>query len=116
MIFARGTTEEGNIGETVGPALQEGLSVGQPGKWAFQGVNYDATVDGDDCLGLPGGVVATQYIEQAATQCPNTKVIVSGYSEGAMVAHNGVGYASTCAKAQVTVSLSVSHLLLQILT
>ena len=84
--------------------MQEGLSFGQPGKWAFQGVNYNATTDGDDCLGLPGGAVATQYIEQAATQCPNTKIIVSGYSDGAMVSHNGVGYASDSAKAKVTVS------------
>jgi cutinase len=91
-------------------------SVGQPGKWAFQGVNYDATVDGYGCLGLPVCTVATQYIEQAATQCPNTKIIVSGYSEGAMVAHNGLGYASTSAKAQVTVSSSESDLLSQILT
>ena len=106
LIFARGTTEEGNFGETVGPALQEGLSLGQIGKWAFQGVNYNATTDGDDCLGLPGGAVATQYIEQAATQCPGTKIIVSGYSEGAMVAHNGVGYASASAQAAVTVSPS----------
>ena len=92
------------MGETVGPALQEGLSAAGLGQWAFQGVTYDATVDGDDCLGLPGGAVATQYIEQAATQCPNTKVVLSGYSEGAMVAHNGVGYASASSKAKVVVS------------
>lgn len=35
LIFARGTTELGNMGETVGPALQDGLSAG-PGSWAFR--------------------------------------------------------------------------------
>lgn len=65
---------------------------------------------GDDCLGLPGGAIATQYIEQAATQCPNTKVVVSGYSEGAMVAHDGVGYASASSKANVVVSCAIIDL------
>ena len=29
-----------------------------------------------------------QYVQQALKQCPGTKVIVSGYSQGGMVVHN----------------------------
>ena len=88
LIYARGTGEIGTLGETVGPALQTGLTTLAPGKWSIQGVDYDATVDGDDCLGLPGGQIAAQQLEQVAAACPDTKFVVSGYSEGAMVAHN----------------------------
>ncbi len=45
-----------------------------------------------------------QYIEMAARKRPNSKIIVSRYIEVAMVAHNGVGYASDTAKAKVVVS------------
>ena len=88
LIFARGTTEIGTLGETVGPALDLGLNIAAPGQWSIQGVNYQATVDGDNCLGLPGGSMAAQLLEQVASSCPSTKIIMSGYSEGAMVAHN----------------------------
>ena len=88
LIFARGTTEIGTLGETVGPALDLGLNIAAPGQWSIQGVNYQATVDGDNCLGLPGGSIAAQQLEQVASSCPSTKIIMSGYSEGAMVAHN----------------------------
>ena len=88
LIYARGTSEIGSLGETVGPALDLGLNLVAPGKWSIQGVNYEATVDGDNCLGLPGGQIAAQQLEQVASSCSNTKIIMSGYSEGAMVAHN----------------------------
>jgi hypothetical protein len=41
LLFARGTTESGNMGITVGPSLQRGLG---SSKWAYQGVDYEATV------------------------------------------------------------------------
>lgn len=74
LIFSRGTSETGTLGDTVGPALQTGLNAAAPGKWSIQGVPYQATTDGDDCLGLPGGVIATNLIESVASRCPNTKV------------------------------------------
>ena len=77
------------------------LLLAAPGKWSIQGVAYDASVDGDNCLGLPGGAIASQLINQIASSCPTTKIVVSGYSEGGMVAHNGVAGASASARAQV---------------
>ena len=88
LIYARGTGETAPLGETVGPALASGLQAAAPGKWNIQGVGYDASVDGDNCLGLPGGQVAAQMLEEVVGACPNTKIVMSGYSEGAMVAHD----------------------------
>jgi hypothetical protein len=50
--------------ETVGLALQESLELSFQ-DWGKQGVTYDATVDGDDCLGLPRGAAGTKLLELA---------------------------------------------------
>jgi hypothetical protein len=103
VLFARGTTETGQLGITVGPVLSYGLS-GRD--WSVVGIPYDADMAGDACLGLPGGMVAKDMINQAAKKCPNAKLFVSGYSEGGMVAHNGVAYADEEARKHVTVGRS----------
>jgi hypothetical protein len=102
LIFARGTTETGTLGITVGPVLNAGLSR----DWTVVGVPYDADMAGDNCLGLPGGHVARDMINQAAEKCPDAKIFMSGYSEGGMVSHNGVAYANDEAKKHVAVSRS----------
>jgi hypothetical protein len=61
LIFARGTTETGSLGITVGPVLNAGLGY----DWTVAGVPYDADMAGDNCLGLPGGMVAKDMINQA---------------------------------------------------
>ena len=104
VIYARGTSEPGNIGSSVGPALLSDLQSILPNKVAFQGVNYTADVAGDEQLGKPGGIIATQDLNQAITQCPSTKLFMSGYSEGALVSHQGVANAATATKAKITVS------------
>jgi cutinase len=107
VIFARGTTEMGSLGITVGPVLSSSLT----GKdWSVVGVNYDADFAGDNCLGLPGGQVAKDMLNQAAQKCPNSKIFMSGYSEGAMVSHNGVAYADEESKKHVAVSLPLHAL------
>lgn len=104
LIFARGTSEGGNMGETVGPALQSKLESLMPNQFMFQGVTYDASVEGDIELGAPGGQVATTLIDDCSSKCNNTQMFVSGYSEGAMVAHKGVAGAQIASKAKVAVS------------
>ena len=86
LLFARGTFESAPLGETVGPALKSGLA--SKSGWTVTGVTYDPSIDGDDCLGLPGGVAGTKLLESTVASCPDTKIIFSGYSQGAMVAHN----------------------------
>lgn len=82
VIFARGTTESGNVGTLVGPPFFSALvtSIGAE-NLAVQGVDYPADVAGF----LAGGDAAgskkmAELVGQAITQCPDTKVVMSGYS------------------------------------
>ena len=104
VLYARGTSELGNIGSSVGLSLMSDLNTLFPNKVAFQGVNYSADVAGDEQLGKPGGTAATSQANGIISACPSTKLFISGYSEGAMVAHNAVAGLSTANKAKVTVS------------
>jgi hypothetical protein len=99
VIFAKGTTETGLLGITVGPVLNLGL----PRGFTVVGVDYTADLAGDYCLGLPGGMVARDMLNQAATKCPNSNIFLSGYSQGGMIAHNAVAYADASARARVVV-------------
>jgi len=98
LIYAKGTTERGEFGSTVGPALQRGLRSSQ---FTVQGVDYPADMAGINCLGLPGGVMAMQMLERAVQQCPQQKIFLSGYSQGAMVAREAVAFARPEARRQV---------------
>jgi len=97
LIFAKGTFEPGTYGVFVGPSFTSGL----PSSWSTAGVSYDPDVPGDFCLGLPGGMVAKDMINQAAKKCPSSKIYLSGYSQGAMVVRNGLAYADPEAKSHV---------------
>jgi hypothetical protein len=99
LIFAKGTLEPGAVGMLVGPSFTSGLPAG----WSFTGVAYDADIPGDYCLGLPGGNVAKDTINQAAQKCPNANLFLSGYSQGAMVIRNGLARADESAKKRVKV-------------
>lgn len=48
-------------------------------------------VQGDAEMGASGGPVMASLVEQALKQCPNTTVVLGGYSEGAMAVHNAAG-------------------------
>jgi hypothetical protein len=105
LIFAKGTLEPGEFGILVGPPFTSKL----PSGWSRHGVQYDADIPGDYCLGLPGGLVARDIINQAAQKCPNSKLFVSGYSQGAMVIRNGLARASDAAKAKVKVRVILPY-------
>ena len=82
LIFARGTTETGNMGTIVGPPFANALQqAAGEGNVAVQGVNdYPADVQGFLAGGDAGGTkeMANQ-VQQAMTSCPNTQVVMSGY-------------------------------------
>jgi hypothetical protein len=46
LIYARGTTEFGTMGQTVGPALQRALQAKFPGQVSVMGVQYPADMGG----------------------------------------------------------------------
>jgi len=93
IIFARGTTEPGNVGILVGPPLFDALkAVVGSGNVAVQGVNdYAASIDGYLAGGdATGSAEMATQIKQAHSQCPSTKLVVSGYSQGGQLVHNAI--------------------------
>ena len=81
VIFARGTIELGNVGSLAGPPFFNALDleVGASNV-AVQGVDYPATIAGYLEGGDKGGAATLAALaEQAATQCPNTQIVLSGY-------------------------------------
>ncbi|KGO75671.1 Cutinase [Penicillium italicum] len=102
FIFARGTTEPGNMGTVIGPPLAMQLNSLTGNKVTVQGVDYPADIAGNALLGASGGPAMAQLVKQALSQCPQTKVLLGGYSQGAMVVHNA---ANTLAAGQVTAAV-----------
>ncbi len=111
VIFARGTTEPGNVGILVGPPFFDALrSLVGSSALTIQGVNdYSASIDGYIEGGDPAGSAEMQVyiylymralltinravqIEAAHKACPNTKLVASGYSQGGQIVHNAIGF------------------------
>ncbi|OJJ96630.1 hypothetical protein ASPACDRAFT_63532 [Aspergillus aculeatus ATCC 16872] len=88
FIFARGTTEMGNMGSVVGPEVASALQSLTGNKVTVQGVDYPADWAGNMNMGASGGPKMASLVKQALSQCPNTKVVLGGYSQGSMVVHN----------------------------
>ncbi|KAF8448374.1 cutinase-domain-containing protein [Terfezia claveryi] len=89
IIFARGTSEIGNMGSGVGVPLQNAVDAVLPGRVIYQGVNnYPAIVAGYLNGGSDiGAKNMAGQVNRAAIQCPGSRVFLSGYSQGAQVTH-----------------------------
>ncbi|KAK8105595.1 Cutinase [Apiospora kogelbergensis] len=94
VIFARGTTEPGNVGSLVGPplfgALRKRMGANGGQTLAVQGVDrYDASVtaylQGGDAS---GSQQMADLVSKAMKQCPSSKIVMSGYSQGGQLVHN----------------------------
>ena len=91
VVFARGTFEAPGVGAT-GQAFVDALTARLPGKSVdVYGVNYPASLDFGRAV--DGVVDASNEIQSVATQCPATKIVLGGYSQGAAVA----GYTTSSA-------------------
>ena len=89
VVFARGTFEAPGVGAT-GQAFVDALNARLPGKTVdVYAVNYAASLDFGQAA--DGIVDASNKIETIAASCPNTKIVLGGYSQGAAVA----GYTTT---------------------
>ena len=87
LIFARGTSEPAGAGR-VGQALADQLAALLGGLGVY-GVNYPATYD---FLGAADGAAdATNRIAAMSRQCPATRYVLGGYSQGAAVVDMLVG-------------------------
>jgi cutinase len=83
LVFARGTSEPAGIGR-VGQALADQIS-GQLGgrRLGVYGVNYPATYD--FLAAADGAADVTNRLAGMSEQCPATRYVLGGYSQGAAV-------------------------------
>ncbi|GAW15288.1 hypothetical protein ANO14919_046970 [Xylariales sp. No.14919] len=105
LFFARGTTQAGNMGERPGPQTADVLiSALGTTKVAIQGVTYGAALLSNL---LPGGCNAAEakdfatLLSSAATSCPSSKLVVSGYSQGAALVHAAVEQLTSSVRARI---------------
>ncbi len=83
VVFARGTGEPEGIGPT-GQAFVDNLRGREGGKSVdVYAVNYPASNEWD--TGLDGIRDASAHVMSMAANCPKTKMVLSGFSQGAAV-------------------------------
>jgi cutinase len=86
IVFARGTFEPPGVGVT-GQAFVDALTARLGGRPIdVYPVNYPASLD--FATAADGVVDAANKVRDTAANCPNTKVVLGGYSQGAAV----IGY------------------------
>ncbi|MET0452971.1 MAG: cutinase family protein [Mycobacterium sp.] len=83
VVFARGTFEPPGIGNT-GQAFVDSLIAKSGGKSVdVYAVNYPASLD--FATAADGVIDASNKVQEIANTCPNTKIVLGGYSQGAAV-------------------------------
>jgi cutinase len=82
VVFARGTDEPPGVGR-VGEAFVGSLRQDTRKSVGSYGVNYPANKD--FLAAAQGANDASNHIQQMANNCPNTKLVLGGYSQGAAV-------------------------------
>jgi cutinase len=83
VVFARGTFEPPGVGDT-GQAFVDALRSKVGGKSVdVYPVNYPASIDFSTAA--DGIIDATNKIRDEVASCPNTKMVLGGYSQGAAV-------------------------------
>ena len=84
VVFARGTTEPPGVGGT-GQAFVDSLRSQLGGRSvAVYAVDYPASRDFDTSTPAGAGD-ASSHIQSMAANCPNTRLVLGGYSQGAGV-------------------------------
>ena len=83
VVFARGTLEDpgiGRVGQAFVNELRNRIGYRTMGVYA---VNYPASYD--FLAAADGANDASAYIQNIVNNCPNTKLVLGGYSQGAAV-------------------------------
>lgn len=98
VVFARGTAEAPGVGGT-GQAFIDALRAKTPGRSvSVYPVNYPASDNFADRIAFAENVVdgvrdAGSHVQATAAACPDTRVVLGGFSQGAVVA----GYVTAAA-------------------
>ncbi|KAA8913658.1 cutinase [Sphaerosporella brunnea] len=101
VIFARGTIEAGNVGSIAGPPFFNALT-SAIGNIAVQGVDYPADIIGYLAGGSDAGAqTMTEMVELALSNCPDTRIVMSGYSQGGQLTHKSAAEISAATAAKV---------------
>ncbi|KAK0665593.1 cutinase-domain-containing protein [Cercophora samala] len=88
ILFARGTNEAGNIGMVAGPSFYEHVKkeAGKNKTVEIQGLDYEANLKGFLRGGDKDGTSKMRSgIRGYLKKCPKTKLVVSGYAQGAQI-------------------------------
>ncbi|KAI0378515.1 carbohydrate esterase family 5 protein [Hypomontagnella monticulosa] len=96
VIFARGTFDQGNIGPWVGGPFREALASKTDVKIAVQGVStgdYPADLAGYTKEGGSNSCAKSlgSAVQKYVSSCPDSKIAVWGWSQGAQCAHKALG-------------------------
>jgi cutinase-like protein len=91
VVFARGTGEPPGVGGTGQPFVDALRSQVGAKSLDVYPVNYEASSDFSDRVQFAQSVVdgikdASGHIEATAANCPKTRIVLGGYSQGAVVA------------------------------
>ncbi|TDZ51841.1 Cutinase [Colletotrichum trifolii] len=106
VIFARGTNEPGNVGFLTGPPFFDALRtyMNGTGSIAVQGVNnYPAQPAGFFAGGSKNGAsFMAEVASRTRAMCPNTRITMSGYSQGSQVARLAIAQLAPDVRAKVS--------------
>lgn len=81
VLFARGTTEGGNMGIIAGPPFVSAIGSMMGGNVAVQGIEYPANIPGFLAGGdKAGSALMAKMVGQVRAQCPDTALVMAGYS------------------------------------
>ena len=84
VVFARGTSEAPGLGSVGSPFVDDLRARVAPRTVEGTAVDYPAS--NDFGISTPAGIdAARSVIESTAASCPNTKMVLGGYSQGAAV-------------------------------
>jgi len=95
LIFARASTEPGNMGGSMGPMMCSGLKKHYPDKVICQGVGQPYSAGLAENV-APAGTTpaaigeATRMFTTANTKCASSIIVFGGYSQGTAVMMNAV--------------------------
>jgi cutinase len=84
VVFARGTTESPGLGGFGTDFLTALRSKASGKSVTAYGVNYPASFDWNNSA-TTGAVDASSHVEKTVLTCPNTRIVLGGYSQGADV-------------------------------